>query len=105
MSVMSPLCQRFAGGGILYAVALGDEHREGIGAGQLLVLGDVDVLVGDDVLHIAVWLNNGILHQDAVLDNSALLDLAAAEQHTVLTEPSMTQPSASRLFLTELPSR
>ena len=35
MSVMSPLCQRFAGGGILYAVALGDEHREGVGAGQL----------------------------------------------------------------------
>ena len=31
--------------------------------------------------HIAVRLNNGILHQDAVLDNSALLDLAAADRY------------------------
>ena len=69
---------------LLYAVVLGDEYREGIGAGQLLACGDVDVLVRDHILYTAIGLHNGILHQDTVFDDSTLLDLAAAEQHAVL---------------------
>ena len=58
--------------------------REAGGARQLLAGGDLDVLVGDHVLHLHVLFHHGVLHQDAVADDGALLDLDAAEQHAVL---------------------
>ena len=43
-----------------------------------------DVYKRQNILDVAVRLNHSVLHQDAVLNDSALLDLAATEQHAVL---------------------
>ena len=59
-------------------------HREALGAGQLLAGRDFHVLVGDHTIQLHVGLHHGVLHEHAVLDHSTLLDLDAAEQHTVL---------------------
>ena len=84
MSVMSPLCQRLLAGVILYAVALGDEHREGVGAGQLLVLGDVDVLCRYDVLTLQFGSTTVSCIRTQFLTTAPFLIFAAAEQHAVL---------------------
>ena len=54
-------------------------HREALGAGQLFAGGDLHVLVGDNAVQLHVGLDHGILHQDAVADHCALLDLDAAD--------------------------
>ena len=59
-------------------------NREALGAGQLLASGHADILVGDDALQLRIGFHDGVLHQDAVLDDRTLLDLDAAEEHTVL---------------------
>ena len=65
-------------------VALLNVDGEALGAAQLLVGGDADVLVRHDAVKLDASLHHGVLHQDAVLDDGTLLDLDTAEQHTVL---------------------
>ena len=89
----------------LHRVPFGNKHRERIRADQLFICRDVDILVRNHILNGAVLLHNGILHQHTVAHNSTFLIWQPRNSTLFSTVPSTTQPSASRLFLTLLPSR
>ena len=64
--------------------ALADKERIACRTGELPLVRDDDILVGDDIADGAACADDGVLRNDAVPDDGALADPHAAEQHTVL---------------------